>query len=226
MKQRIRAFAAAAAVAALLAGCSSISTQQPKDGAPELSSDEANASSSLADLFDRSATTQSVQVQTPETVELAVQSGGREQVVTATVYTGTYNYSLSIPEGWERAARQPQWRPAENDQVSLTVRLYAGKTSEQVMELVKKSAGNVIYTDPVQTNLSNGHATTVLRGSAEGDEETGEESIVRSVYLVGYMDANERFNTYALLTSCPEGMLDTYGGYLDAIAYSFTLRTA
>ena len=69
----------------------------------------------------------------------------------------------------------------------------------------------------MQTFLSNVETVTQLRGTKMDDGQLQE-------MVVYFLDTDQ--GCYGLILECPSDQADSYGGYLGAMANSFTLLTA
>ena len=217
--RRIWIGAAALALVLALAGCVPVQPGTPQQSGSVSAQDPGNETQSSsqeeapANPF---GTLQTQQSQQPETVELAVSVNGTTQTVDAVVYTGS-GYTIAIPQDWERDENEPQWNPYGNDDVELTVRYYPGRKSADVIELFQRDEDEYTFEPARQVSLAHVEAVTELRGSEMDDGRLQE--------LVVYFIDTEQ-GCYGLLLECPSDQAASYGGYLGAMAGSFTLQTA
>ena len=217
--RRIWIGAAALALVLALAGCVPVQPGTPQQSGSVSAQDPGNETQSSsqeeapANPF---GTLQTQQSQQPETVELAVSVNGTTQTVDAVVYTGS-GYTIAIPQDWERDENEPQWNPYGNDDVELTVRYYPGRKSADVIELFQRDEDEYTFEPVRQVSLAHVEAVTELRGSEMDDGRLQE--------LVVYFIDTEQ-GCYGLLLECPTDQAASYGGYLGAMAGSFTLQTA
>ena len=217
--RRIWIGAAALALVLALAGCVPVQPGTPQQSGSVSAQDPGNETQSSsqeeapANPF---GTLQTQQSQQPETVELAVSVNGTTQTVDAVVYTGS-GYTIAIPQDWERDENEPQWNPYGNDDVELTVRYYPGRKSVDVIELFQRDEDEYTFEPVRQVSLAHVEAVTELRGSEMDDGRLQE--------LVVYFIDTEQ-GCYGLLLECPSDQAASYGGYLGAMAGSFTLQTA
>ena len=217
--RRIWIGAAALALVLALAGCVPVQPGTPQQSGSVSAQDPGNETQSSsqeeapANPF---GTLQTQQSQQPETVELAVSVNGTTQTVDAVVYTGS-GYTIAIPQDWERDENEPQWNPYGNDDVELTVRYYPGRKSADVIELFQRDEDDYTFEPVRQVSLAHVEAVTELRGSEMDDGRLQE--------LVVYFIDTEQ-GCYGLLLECPSDQAASYGGYLGAMAGSFTLQTA
>ena len=217
--RRIWIGAAALALVLALAGCVPVQPGTPQQSGSVSAQDPGNETQSSsqeeapANPF---GTLQTQQSQQPETVELAVPVNGTTQTVDAVVYTGS-GYTIAIPQDWERDENEPQWNPYGNDDVELTVRYYPGRKSADVIELFQRDEDDYTFEPVRQVSLAHVETVTELRGSEMDDGRLQE--------LVVYFIDTEQ-GCYGLLLECPSDQAASYGGYLGAMAGSFTLQTA
>lgn len=220
MNKRILAAAAAAALMTALAGCMPVQngtqtntgdSAQTQEQTQNQQTQEEN--STTANPFNRGQTGEQSQEQ--ETVDLTVSVDGTRKTVKATVYTGS-GYTIAVPEGWERSDREPQWNPVAYDDAELTIRFYSGKKAEDVLEPFQRSEDDYAFEKPRQSSLAQAGAVTELRGS-----ETDDDGITNMVAYFIDTDAG----CYGILLECPDEAAESYGGYLGAMANSFTLKT-
>lgn len=216
MKQRILAAAAAAVLTVSLAGCMPVqNTAQPSGEdttQPQKQPTQGQSDTAATNPFNRPQAGQQ-QTQEPETVDLKVSVDGGVKTVKATVYTGS-GYTIAVPEGWERTDREPQWSPITNDDVELTVRFYNGKKADAVSELLRRDERDYTFETPTQTSLAHVDQVTELRGSEMDDGEITD--------LVAYFFDTDA-GCYGILLECPAEAAEGFGGYLGAMANSFTL---
>ena len=106
------------------------------------------------------------------------------------------------------------WRAYSNDDVELTVRYYPGRKSADVIELFQRDEDEYTFEPVRQVSLAHVEAVTELRGSEMDDGRLQE--------LVVYFIDTEQ-GCYGLLLECPADQAASYGGYLGAMAGSFTV---
>lgn len=216
MNQKLRVLTAAAAAAAILAGCMPVQNNSTQNSAAGGSSSQ---NQSAVNPFRRDPS--SGQDTEQKSVDLQVTVGDQTKTVTALVYTGSSGYSIAVPETWERDDSEPEWSPADNDDVALTVRYYSGKKAEEVLDAFQREEKGYTFETPTKGALAHVDQVTELCASeTETDEDDGETG--ETIRLVTYFIDTDK-GCFALLLECPETASEQYGGYLGAMANSFEL---
>lgn len=215
---RIGMGAAALALAAVLAGCVPMQSSAPQNSSSSTQSQNEEQQSSTQEETANNPFSglQTQQEETPKTVDLTVTADGKTETVTAEVYTGS-GYTIAVPQDWVRDQNEPQWNPYGNEDVELTVRFYTGRKSAEVIELFQRDEDEYTFESALQTSLSNVETVTQLRGTKMDDGQLQE-------MVVYFLDTDQ--GCYGLILECPSDQADSYGGYLGAMANSFTLLTA
>lgn len=212
MKQKVLALTAAAVLALSLAGC--MPQQQPpapQGGAEDAQNSAQENQPAAANPFGGR---KDPAAQEPEKTELRVNVNGTDQTVPATVYAGAV-YTIAVPEGWERDENEPQWNPAANDDVELTIRFYGGKKTEAVLKLFQRDREDYVFEEARESQLGGAGKVTELRGSEMEDGQITD--------LIAYFLETEQ-GCFGILLECPGADAETYGAYLGAMANSFQLK--
>lgn len=236
MKQKLWAMAAAAALALSLAGCmppgqdpASGSGEEPDSQTEQTGqngqtgqdgSGDGGQTAGQSSLFNRG---QNGQEQEPEKVDLTVKVNGRDKTVEAEVYTGG-RYTIAIPvEDWTRDPNEPQWNCKDNDDVELTIRYYTGKKKDDALKLLQEDEDDFTFRTPMKATLGESQEATRLVGkeTEQPDVDEGETEPVVTELTVYFVEVDQ--GCYALLLECPETEKDSWGGYLTAMADTFTI---
>ena len=150
----------------------------------------------------------------PETVELSVLTETGVETVEAQVYKGG-GYTIAVPKDWIRDDNEPEWSPSKKSDAELTIRFYPEKKADAVAKLFIASEDDYVYEEPAKTTLGDLQNVTKLQGSEVEDNGEIDE-------LIAYF-VETKTGTYGILLECPSSEAEGYGGYLGAMANSFTL---
>lgn len=216
MNTKAWALAAAAALAVSLAGCMPVQNNTQNSDGQDQTENTTQNQTAIQNPFNKNQTSQE---QVPATAELKIQGENGVETVEATIYTGS-GYTIAVPsEGWTREKNEPQWSPGSNDDVELTIRFYTGKTADEAVKLLQAAEDDYTFQATAQTTLGSGLTATELAGK-ETERGDGEEIVVAQI--IAYFVETES-GCYGLILECPEEETARYGGYLAAMANSFTL---
>ena len=227
--QKFAALAAAAALTAVLAGCVSVPSGdqgQQDPGGSQSDTQQQTQGQTQGGAADNpfagsDQTTQQPQdSQQVQTVDLTVNVNGQEQTVTAAVYTGS-GYTIAVPEGWEQDHNEPQWNPYHVDDVELTVRYYTGMSAADILPLFQRDEDDYVFEAAQESSLAGLQNVTELRGS-EMDDDRVQEMVA---YFID-VSTDRTKACYGIILECPADLAQSYGGYLGAMANSFTLTNA